>query len=93
MPIPTKEEFRAEFHRLDVEAKRLEAELAPKREAYEAAREAERKFYLQHVKPYEDALKPIADALHEVNKQKGDIVRYLRDARGVAFTGDAADAA
>ena len=91
MPIPTKDEFRAEFHKLDAEAVTLEAKLAPARDRYEAAREAERQFYLANVKPYEDAMKPIAEQLHAVNMQKGEIVRYLRDAKGVAFTGNAAD--
>lgn len=91
MPIPTKDEFRAEFHKLDAEANALEVALAPARQAYEAAREAERQFYLANVKPYEDAMRPIADQLHAINMQKGEIVRYLRDSKGVAFTGSAAD--
>lgn len=91
MPIPTKDEFRAEFHKLKARQAELEAQLAPLTEKYDAAREQERLFVERTVKPAELAMQPIRDELHEVNAQMGQIVRFLRDAKGVAETGDPAD--
>ncbi len=88
MPIPTKEEFRAEFHKLRARQAELEAKLKPLQTKYDEARELERQFVEEYVRPHELALKPLAGELHDVNAELGQIVRYLRDASGIAQTGD-----
>lgn len=88
MPIPTKDEFRAEFHQLRKQQAELEAELKPLTEAYDAARELERQFYEENVKPAIEAMAPTKDKLHDVNSQIGQIVKFLRGANGIAQTGE-----
>lgn len=91
MPIPTKDEFRAEFHKLQKQKAELELQLEPLKEKYEAARERERQFYEKEVKPHEEAQRVVKDVLADCNTAIGQIVRYLRDGKGVAETGDPAD--
>lgn len=88
MPIPTKQEIRAEFHKLKAKQAELEAKLKPLQKKYDEARELERLFVEKTVKPHELAMKPLAGQLYDVNAQLGEIVRYLRDASGIAQTGD-----
>lgn len=90
MPIPTNDEFRTEFHALKKRQAELEAALAPLRDAYEAARELERQFVEENVKPHQDAMAPVTEELHQVNSQIGRIVKFLRNSEGIAQTGEAA---
>ena len=91
MPIPTKDEFRAEFHKLKAKQAELEAALVKPQADYDAARELERQFFEENVRPKIDAMQPLKDELHQVNSELGQIVRYLRGANGIAETGDPAE--
>lgn len=89
MPMPSKEDFKAEFHKLKGDEAALLAQLEPIQAKYHAVTEEAERHRDQYIKPIITEMKPLKDQLHDVQMEMAQIVKFLRGSNGIADTGDA----
>lgn len=90
MKMPTKDEMRAEFHRLNGELAKAMATIAPKQEAYEAKRAEIEALEARELKPLADELKAARDGLgvHAMQQQIALLSRALGGETGAPVSDD-----
>lgn len=94
MKMPTPDEYRAEFHRLNADLASAQAKITPKQEAFDAKHAEITALEEKELKPLREDLKRTREALgiHQIQMQMGLIVRALNGETGAppnAETGQA----